>query len=86
MALESLKYLVPPAGLEPARPNGQQILSLSRLPISPQGHGADDRPAHRSVNKRGAVPVKNDPVTLIVGLNGLETLTSFGLEGLDRKI
>ena len=25
------------AGLEPARPCGQQILSLSRLPIPPQG-------------------------------------------------
>jgi hypothetical protein len=30
--------LVPLAGLEPARPYGQQILSLPRLPIPPQGH------------------------------------------------
>ena len=29
--------MVPPAGLEPARPHGQQILSLSRLPVPPQG-------------------------------------------------
>jgi hypothetical protein len=29
--------LVPPAGLEPARPCGQQILSLPRLPIPPRG-------------------------------------------------
>ena len=26
------------AGLEPARPYGQQILSLQRLPIPPQAH------------------------------------------------
>ena len=32
-------FAVPLAGLEPARPNGQQILNLSRLPIPPQGHG-----------------------------------------------
>lgn len=30
--------LVPEAGLEPARPCGQQILSLARLPIPPLGH------------------------------------------------
>ena len=29
---------VPGAGLEPARPRGQQILSLSCLPIPPSGH------------------------------------------------
>src|SRR5438132_9201779 len=29
--------VVPPAGLEPARPRGQQILSLPRLPIPPRG-------------------------------------------------
>ena len=30
--------MVPGAGLEPARPMGQQILSLSRLPIPPSRH------------------------------------------------
>ena len=29
--------MVPLAGLEPARPYGQQILNLPRLPIPPQG-------------------------------------------------
>ena len=29
--------MVPGAGIEPARPFGQQILSLLRLPISPSG-------------------------------------------------
>ena len=29
--------MVPLAGIEPAHPNGQQILSLSRLPVPPQG-------------------------------------------------
>ena len=32
------RKLVPGAGLEPARPYGQQILSLLRLPITPLGH------------------------------------------------
>ena len=32
-----MTVLVPPAGLEPARPCGQQILSLPRLPVSPRG-------------------------------------------------
>ena len=32
-----LILLVPPAGLEPARPQRQQILSLPRLPIPPRG-------------------------------------------------
>lgn len=30
--------MVPAAGLEPARPEGQQILSLQRLPIPPRRH------------------------------------------------
>ncbi len=30
--------MVRAAGLEPARPYGQQILSLARLPISPRPH------------------------------------------------
>ena len=30
--------IVPRTGLEPAQPNGQQILSLSCLPISPSRH------------------------------------------------
>ncbi len=34
------KKSVPKAGLEPARPDGQQILSLSCLPIPPLGHNA----------------------------------------------
>ena len=29
--------MVPGAGIEPARPYGQQILSLLRLPIPPSG-------------------------------------------------
>src|ERR1700741_3531970 len=36
-----LILLVPLAGLEPARPCGQQILSLPRLPISPQGRASE---------------------------------------------
>ncbi len=31
--------MVPRAGVEPARPYGQQILSLLRLPIPPSGRG-----------------------------------------------
>ena len=30
--------MVAPAGIEPARPYGLQILSLLRLPVSPRGH------------------------------------------------
>ena len=30
--------MVPEAGIEPARPNGREILSLLRLPIPPFGH------------------------------------------------
>ncbi len=30
--------MVPLAGIEPARLEGQQILSLPRLPVPPQGH------------------------------------------------
>ena len=37
----TFEVMVPPAGLEPAPPCGEQILSLSRLPISPQGHEVD---------------------------------------------
>jgi hypothetical protein len=33
--------MVPGAGIEPARPEGRQILSLLRLPISPPGQGGD---------------------------------------------
>lgn len=33
--------MVPKAGLEPARPEGQQILSLLRLPIPPLGQVRD---------------------------------------------
>lgn len=32
-----IQKMVPPAGLEPARPFGLQILSLLRIPISPRG-------------------------------------------------
>jgi hypothetical protein len=39
-AASAWKFVVPLAGLEPARPCGQQILSLPRLPIPPQGHRA----------------------------------------------
>jgi hypothetical protein len=35
----TLFLLVPGAGLEPARPYGQGILSPLRLPISPPGQG-----------------------------------------------
>ena len=35
--LNILIYLVPGAGLEPARPFGQRILSPLRLPIPPPG-------------------------------------------------
>ena len=31
--------MVPGAGIEPARPEGREILSLLRLPISPPGRG-----------------------------------------------
>ena len=34
---KSLNIMVPGAGIEPARPYGQQILSLLRLPIPPSG-------------------------------------------------
>ena len=33
-----IMYLVPVVGLEPTRPGGQQILSLSRLPIPTHRH------------------------------------------------
>lgn len=33
-----MSYLVPQAGLEPARANAHQILSLARLPIPPLRH------------------------------------------------
>jgi hypothetical protein len=39
--------LVPPAGLEPARPCGQQILSLPRLPIPPRGRPIGSRVRRR---------------------------------------
>ena len=39
------KAVVPQAGLEPARPCGQQILSLPRLPIPPLGHAGRDHSA-----------------------------------------
>lgn len=35
---EIFLHLVPRAGLEPARPEGHQILSLTRLPIPPSRH------------------------------------------------
>ena len=44
----SLKRLVPLAGLEPARAEAQQILNLSCLPISPQGHVEFTSAAHHS--------------------------------------
>ncbi len=34
----ALPQAIPQAGIEPARPEGQQILSLQRLPIPPLGH------------------------------------------------
>jgi hypothetical protein len=54
--------LVPPVGLEPTHPFGYKILSLARLPIPPQGHGADhsrfrlpkQAPAGRQSRGRGA--------------------------------
>ena len=36
-----LRILVPSARIELARPYGQQILSLQRLPIPPRGHSLD---------------------------------------------
>ena len=36
------KGLVRTAGLEPARPEGQKILSLQRLPVPPRPHGQGD--------------------------------------------
>ena len=35
---EGFIEMVPAAGLEPARPYGQRILSPLRLPIPPSGH------------------------------------------------
>ena len=57
----TLILLVPLAGLEPARPCGQQILSLSRLPIPPQGHAADHSRAARPVNRPGRTPGAGPP-------------------------
>ena len=37
-------FLVPKAGLEPARPHGHLILSQARLPIPPLGHNITDHP------------------------------------------
>lgn len=37
-------FLVPKAGLEPARPCGHLILSQARLPIPPLGHNITDHP------------------------------------------
>ena len=34
-----LSFVVPQAGLEPARPNGHRILSPACLPVPPPGHG-----------------------------------------------
>ena len=55
--------MVPREGLEPPRPKGQQILSLPRLPIPPQGlalTGAEKDGHHRgapqAVNPRPASP------------------------------
>jgi hypothetical protein len=45
---KSLIYLVPLAGLEPARCFHHLILSQARLPIPPQGHGARIIPAVRT--------------------------------------
>jgi hypothetical protein len=51
--LKSCCELVPLAGLEPARCCHQQILSLPRLPIPPQGLcGRDNSHDLRSVNPR----------------------------------
>ncbi len=37
--ISNMKFeMVPPAGLEPARPIGQQILSLACLPVPPRRH------------------------------------------------
>ena len=41
LAYSAVLRLVPQAGLEPARPCGQQILSLPRLPIPPLGLGPE---------------------------------------------
>jgi hypothetical protein len=46
--------LVPPAGLEPARPCGQQILSLPRLPIPPRGRRIGSK-ARRRRGQAGSV-------------------------------
>ncbi len=47
MILSSIEN-VPEAGIEPARPCGQEILSLSWLPITPLGQMRTGRPGRES--------------------------------------
>jgi hypothetical protein len=56
MANERFRFgmLVRTAGLEPARPIGQKILSLQRLPVPPRPHGPDC-PAHLSTGQAALV-------------------------------
>src|SRR5436190_22472133 len=41
-SFQAIDLMVPPAGLEPARPQRQQILSLPRLPIPPRGQHSNE--------------------------------------------
>jgi hypothetical protein len=50
--------LVRTAGLEPASPYGQKILSLQRLPVPPRPHGAYVLPDRRERNYSAASPFK----------------------------
>ena len=50
--------MVPLAGLEPARPYGQQILNLPRLPIPPQGHDAREPRVKRRHDRQDGAEVK----------------------------
>lgn len=52
--------MVPGAGIEPARPEGRQILSLLRLPISPPGRGATHTLEERMEARAGVEPAYVD--------------------------
>ena len=59
--IKIIREMVPGAGIEPARPEGRQILSLLRLPISPPGlWGAFTFNTKRSVKWRRE-PESNRP-------------------------
>ncbi len=62
-------FRVPGAGLEPARPYGQQILSLERLPIPPPGQfnseaSAGFEPANDSFANWSLKPLGYDAINL----------------------